>query len=76
MTGRTLAKPPVSAWSSDIQALLARAVAGLMDAPPDRRGSPCTDVSTTDIVGKAAIQVVTLEVSSPSAGGSRPMIPS
>jgi hypothetical protein len=52
---------PVAAWSSDVQALLARAVKGLMDTPPDERGSPCADVSTTNLIGKAAIQVVTLE---------------
>jgi hypothetical protein len=52
---------PVSAWSSDVQALLARAVRGLMDTPPDRRGSPCHNAFTTNIFGKAAIQVVTLE---------------
>ena len=52
---------PVAAWSSDVQALLARAVKGLMDTPPDKRGSPCTGVVTTEIFGKAAIQVVTLE---------------
>jgi hypothetical protein len=52
---------PVSAWSSDVQALLSRAVKGLLDTPPDQYGSPCPDAFTTNTVERAAIQVVTLE---------------
>lgn len=52
---------PVAAWSSDTQALLARAVQGLTDGRPDKDSSPCTDIFTTHVFRKAVIQVVTLE---------------
>jgi hypothetical protein len=52
---------PVSAWSSDVQALLSRAVRGLMDTPPNGEDSLCTDIFTTNPLRRAAIQVVTLE---------------
>jgi hypothetical protein len=47
---------PVAAWSSDVQALLARAVRSLSDAPTRKPDSPCADT-----LANAAIQVVTLE---------------
>jgi hypothetical protein len=59
-TGRSRTRP-VAAWSSDTQALLARAVQGLMDGQTDQVGSPCTDIFTTHNFRKAVIQVVTLE---------------
>ena len=52
---------PVAAWSSDIQALLTRAVKGLVDTPQSKDDPFCADAFVANSFGKAAIQVVTLE---------------